>query len=314
ISGNSNISVSEFILTCLKESEQKDFIGAIFTLIYLVTLFGNLMVMLLIMIDQQLQRPMYLCIVVLSVIDLTCSTTIVLKILAILLFNNVVIPHNACFVQLFILQYMETLEIFLLSLMAFDRFVAINNPLRYSTVMTNKTILASVVALNVLGIVFVGIFTVFVASFSFCSTNILPYCFCDLTAMLSIACFEDARYFILTSSLGAFLIVPTFVIIVFSYMKIITAALKTPNRDGKRKAVSTCFTHLSIVGLFYTSLFFYYVIPASAKPLGSTFSGTIMMVSVVLPPMLNPLIYTFRNKEIKQSIVRIIVRKKAATL
>ncbi|MBN3292092.1 O10G6 protein, partial [Polypterus senegalus] len=308
---NTNIA-SEFILSCLKEIEQKELIGVIFIVIYIITLFGNITVIVIVVMDQQLQRPMYLCIVVLSVIDLTCSTSIVLKILAILLFKNARIPYSMCVLQMFILHQMEILEIFLLTLMAFDRYVAVTNPLRYASIITNKTILISIAILNVIGLTLVTLFQYFAASFHFCSTNILPYCFCDFTAMLRIACFQDDRYIIVSSTVSAVCIIFTFLLILLSYFRIIQVALKTAKADGRMKAVSTCFTHLLIVGLFYIPLFFSYVIPASRQISSSTVTSSMIMVSTIIPPLLNPLIYSLRNNEIKQSMQKIITRKALA--
>uniref|UniRef100_A0A8C4SR68 Olfactory receptor n=1 Tax=Erpetoichthys calabaricus TaxID=27687 RepID=A0A8C4SR68_ERPCA len=302
---DTNISVSEFVLSCLKETDPKDGIGVVFLLIYLVTIFGNVTVILIVVMDQQLQRPMYMCIVILSVIDVTCSTTIIMKILVALLFKNTVIPRNACYVQMlmFFMHYMESLEIFLLTLMAFDRYVAVNYPLRYPSLITNKTILVSIAFMNALTVMLVSMGLSFVADFNFCTTNVLPYCFCDFTAMLRIACFKDDRYIILTSTLAAVFIVFTFVLIIFSYTKIIVAALKTARTEGKRKALSTCFTHLSIVGLFYIPLFFSYVIPARKQITNSSVTSSLIMVATIIPPLLNPLIYSLRNKEIKQTLL-----------
>ncbi|XP_028646117.2 olfactory receptor 8H1-like [Erpetoichthys calabaricus] len=310
---DTNTSVSNFVLSCLKEIEEKELAGAIFIIIYLVTIFGNTMVIVIIITDHQLQRPMFLCITVLSLIDLTCSTTIVLKILAILLFNNNLISHSGCLAQMFILHHMEALEIFLLTLMAFDRYVAINDPLRYPAVITNKVILASIAGINVLGVILVMVYMFFAETFNFCSTNILPYCFCDFTAMLRTACLEDTRYIIYTSTLSAIFIVFTFLLIVFSYAKIILLALKMSSADGKKKALSTCVTHLSVVGLFYFPLIFIYVVPTSRQPASSTVASSMIMVSTIMPPMLNPLIYSLRNKEIKQSIQKAVKRKRVTT-
>uniref|UniRef100_A0A8C4SRZ0 Olfactory receptor n=1 Tax=Erpetoichthys calabaricus TaxID=27687 RepID=A0A8C4SRZ0_ERPCA len=295
---NTDIS-SEFVLSCLKEIEQTELIGAMFIIIYIATVLGNITVIVVVVMDEQLQRPMYLCVGVLSVIDLTCSTGIVPKILSVLLFKNARIPHSMCVVQMFVLHQMEILEIFLLTLMAFDRYIAVTNPLRYASIVTNKTIFISIAILNMY----------FAASFHFCSTNILPYCFCDFTAMLRIACFQDDRYIIVSSTVSAVCIVFTFLLILLSYFRIIQVALKTAKTDGRMKAVSTCFTHLLIVGLFYIPLFFSYVIPASRQISSSTVTSSMIMVSTIIPPLLNPLIYSLRNNEIKQSMQKIITRK-----
>uniref|UniRef100_A0A8C4ST37 Olfactory receptor 8H1-like n=1 Tax=Erpetoichthys calabaricus TaxID=27687 RepID=A0A8C4ST37_ERPCA len=307
---NITFSPTLFILDCLNTSEpweQRSFITAVLFLIYLVTLVGNALVILVIMLDHQLQSPMYFYIGILACIDLTCSTNIIPRMLSAVLFDRVV-PKIACFAQLYTLHHLEVMQTFLLTFMAYDRYVAVVNPLRYPSIITNRTVAASFVLSNILGFIAVIPFVLLASGLHFCRTNVVPYCMCDHATMVRIACVDYITYLIPGSTVCALFLLFPLGTIIFSYSKIVQAVLKISSKEGRRKTFSTCLTHLMVVGIFYIPLFIAYVLPST----GTTAEdyNVIAIIPCIIPPMFNPVIYSFRNKEIKKGIIKLVCKRK----
>ncbi|XP_039601989.1 olfactory receptor 1-like [Polypterus senegalus] len=299
----SSESLVEFILHCEIDAQQKSYTTPILMMIYLVTLFGNFLVILVILTNHHLQKPMYICIATLAVIDLLNSTNLIPKIVAVLL-DSVAITYGACFVQMLLVLYLEGVESLLLALMACDRFVAVVFPLRYPSLVTNKVIRNVIIFLHFVMVIFVMPYIIYMMDLAFCKSNVLNYCFCDYITMVKIACNEDPKYLIILPITCIILGVCPFAFIVLSYMIIAYAALKISSVDGKRKAFNTISTHLLVVGLFHVPLLTSYILTGTGVKLSTEAYNTMVIVGNIVPPMLNPLIYSFRNKEIKNSIYR----------
>ncbi|KAG2456808.1 olfactory receptor 1468-like [Polypterus senegalus] len=306
---NSTIAVTEFVLHCVINADQKSATISILALIYLLSLFGNLLVIAVIIMNSQLHAPMYLYIGTLAVIDLANSSVLIPKMLSVLQLDSSVVPFGACVLQMFVVFHVEEMESLLLLFMALDRYIAVVYPLRYPSVITNKTVWTGVIALNIFGIISILPYIFFTAELSFCHSNILKYCFCDYATMVDVACNEDPKYLMYLSAGCLITGVFPLLLILFSYSRIALAALKISSVEGKRKVFSTCLTHLLVVGLFYIPLMLSYVLPGAGVKLSTESYNTMVIVGNMVPPMMNPLIYSFRNKEIKSNIQRLFTKK-----
>ncbi|XP_028646122.1 olfactory receptor 5F1-like [Erpetoichthys calabaricus] len=307
------IPESDFVLNCMVATDKKTFTVATLALIYLITLFGNLLVILVILINHQLQTPMFFCIGALAAIDLANSSNLIPKMLSLLIFDYTVVSSGFCLLQMVLVFHLEVIETLLLGLMAYDRYVAVVYPLRYPSIITNRTVFIFLLVFNGIGLIDITPFIIYAKELPFCKTNVLPYCFCDYSTMVHIACTEDPKYLTILSITAAVLGIGPLVLILFSYTRIAYAALKISSVEGKRKVFSTCLTHLLVVGLFYCPLLLSYVLPGAGVKLSTEAYNTMVIVGNIIPPMLNPLIYSFRNKEIKNSIYKLFMGKRTVT-
>uniref|UniRef100_A0A8C4SS82 Olfactory receptor n=1 Tax=Erpetoichthys calabaricus TaxID=27687 RepID=A0A8C4SS82_ERPCA len=305
---NTTITVTEFVLHCVINADQKSATISILALIYLLSLFGNLLVIAVIVMNSQLHAPMYLYIGTLAVIDLANSSVLIPKMLSVLQLDSSVVPFGACVLQMFVVFHVEEMESLLLLFMAVDRYIAVVYPLRYPSVITNKTVWTAVIALNIFGIISIMPYIFFTAELSFCHSNILKYCFCDYATMVDVA---YPKYLIFLAAGCITTGILPMVLILISYCRIALAALKISSVEGKKKVFSTCLTHLLVVGLFYIPLTLSYILPGVGVKLSTESYNTMVIVGNVLPPMMNPLIYSFRNKEIKSNIQRLFTKKHA---
>ncbi|KAG2461960.1 O2AG1 protein, partial [Polypterus senegalus] len=185
----------EFVLHCAIDAQQKRYTTPILTMIYLVTLNWKLLGNFRYTDESPFAKPMYICIATLAVIDLLNSTNLIPKIVAVLL-DSVAVPYGACVLQMILVLYLEGAESLLLALMAYDRFVAIVHPLRYPSLVTNKTVKNTIIFLHAVMVIFVLPYITYFMEFSFCRSNVLNYCFCDYITMVKIACNEDPKYLI----------------------------------------------------------------------------------------------------------------------
>ncbi|KAG2456484.1 olfactory receptor 13G1-like [Polypterus senegalus] len=307
---NASVLVSEFVLHCAIEKDKMTFTIVALVLIYLVTLFGNLMVITVVIINPHLHNPMFVYIGTLAVIDVVNSTNLIPRMLAVLAFNATSVPYGPCLLQLSMVYYLSLAESFLLSVMACDRYVAVVYPLQYPSIVTNKMVCFSILLVNILAAAVLTPYLVFARELSFCRTNILPYCFCDFVTMIHISCTEDPRHLTLLSSTTIVTGFGGLGLCILSYGRIIVAALKINSADGKRKAFSTSLTHLLVVSLFYLPLIISYTLPGFGVQLSAEAYNVLVIIAIMVPPMMNPIIYSFRNKEIKGSIYRLYTGKR----
>ncbi|KAG2457093.1 O52N2 protein, partial [Polypterus senegalus] len=203
---------------------------------------------------------MYLFIGTLAFFDLLNSSNVNPKMVAVILDSSVIL-YGLCFFQMILRCHLEMSESFLFALMACDRYVAVVYPLRYPTLITNKVVWMGILLLNITSIVLLLPYMFFAAELSFCRGNVLPYCFCDYVTMVHVSCNEDPKYLLTLSSTVTMVGIVPLTIILFSYIRIVKAALKISSVDGKRKVFSTCLTHLIVMGLFYFPLLVSYGLP-----------------------------------------------------
>ncbi|XP_069818155.1 olfactory receptor 11A1-like [Dendropsophus ebraccatus] len=281
-------------------SDLQDFKFLFFSLLVLIycgTIAGNLLIITLYFGSKALQSPMYFFITQISLCDLLVTTDIVPTILHTVLYGGSTMTLISCIIQFSIYATSESSECLLLSLMSYDRYVAICNPLRYHSIMTHMLCVISVVVIWLVGIMVMLIDVVFVNSFYFCGPHVIDHLYCDLEPLVQLSCSETS--IIHTLIMGFFLIIGPFIVIVMSYVYIVLTIMKIPSNTGRRKAFSTCSSHLIVVSIFYGTLIIIYMFPKRGRSL--ILNKVLSLIYTVLTPMLNPIIYTLRNKDFKKA-------------
>ncbi|XP_028656816.2 olfactory receptor 2AT4-like [Erpetoichthys calabaricus] len=300
------ITATEFIIGGIPglESYEKE-LFALFLIIYIFTLLGNVCVIVLIVADRRLHTPMYFFIANLSLVDLVTTTTVSPKMLSAFLLHDNIISYSACFLQMYVFLSSECTVCFMLAVMAFDRYVAICNPLRYSSIITNKTCILLAGCTWLSGFSFPAVSVYQTLHLQFCGPYTIPYCFCDFPPVLLLACSDTSAVIQLGLTLALVGINFPFVFVIASYAKILISILKIASRDGRRKAFLTCSSHLLSVFTFYASSAFMYALVRSEAV--SLQARTLITLSyAVFLPMINPLIYSFRNKDIKNAMGKLL--------
>ena len=300
-------AVTKFILLGLTDDPTLCVIFFVFFLgIYIVTLVGNISIINLVRSCPQLQTPMYMFLSHLAFVDIGYSTSVTPIMLIGFIVHETGLPVHACEAQLCSVVTFGTAECFLLAAMAYDRYVAICSPLLYSTHMSSQICLLLVGASYVGGCVNAWTFTGCLLSLSFCGPNKIDHFFCDFSPLLKLSCSDVSIIGIIPSiSAGSIIVVTVFVISV-SYIYILITILKMRSTEGRHKAFSTCTSHLTAVTLYYGTITFIYVMPKSNY---STAQNKILSVFyTVVIPMLNPLIYSLRNRDVKEALRKAIIR------
>ncbi|XP_038170957.1 olfactory receptor 12-like [Arvicola amphibius] len=297
--------VTEFILLGFTTPPKfQVFLFLVFLMIYMVTVVGNVGMIMIIKMDSRLQTPMYFFLRNLSYLDLCYSTVIAPKTLANFLTSEKKISYNGCATQFFFFALFATTECFLLAVMAFDRFSAICSPLLYPVHMSQKVCIQLVTGSYVCGCINSMVQTGFTFSLHFCGENRLDHFFCDVPALIKISCVDTFVNENVMFILSGLIIVSSTTIILVSYGYILSTVLKIPSTHGRSKTFSTCGSHIAAVSLFYGTVFFMYAQPGS---ISSPKKNKIVAVFYTLIiPMLNPLIYSLRNKDVKDVVQKIL--------
>nr|XP_004475196.2 olfactory receptor 8H1-like [Dasypus novemcinctus] len=306
-----NTNVPDFILFGLTDSEVvQRFLFILFLLIYLITLLGNSGMILIIHLDLHLHTPMYFFLSHLSFLDLSYSTAITPKTLENLLTSKKNISFMGCFTQMFFFFFLSVTEFFLLCSMAYDRYVAICNPLHYPVVMSRRLCCALITGSYLVGFTEASVNLLFTNSLYFCDSNIIYHFYCDLTPILTLSCTDTHYTEIMIMFCGGLDVLVTLGTISVSYISILATILKINSSSGKRKAFSTCASHLLGVTIYYTTTSFTYLKPKKSYSLGKDQVASVFYTMVI--PMLNPLIYSLRNKEVKNAIIRVIQKREVS--
>ncbi|XP_059107605.1 olfactory receptor 5P76-like [Peromyscus eremicus] len=301
-------AVTEFILLGLTDDPVLRFVLFIIILcIYLVTVSGNLSTVLLIRVSSQLHHPMYFFLSHLASVDIGISSSVTPNMLVNFLVSQKTISYLGCGIQLSSAAFFGSVECFFLAAMAYDRFIAICNPLLYSTKMSTQVCIQLVVGSYIGSFLNASFFTISFFSFLFCGPNRINHFFCDFAPLMELSC-SDVRVsgVVISFSAGSVTITTLFVIAI-SYFYIFITILKMRSTEGRQKAFSTCTSHLTAVTLYYGTITFIYVMPKSSY---STDQNKVLSVFyMVVIPMLNPLIYSLRNNEIKGALKRQIYKQ-----
>ncbi|XP_018415329.1 PREDICTED: olfactory receptor 10A7-like [Nanorana parkeri] len=272
-------------------------------LIYCMTICGNLLVMTLSLLSKSLQSPMYFFISQLSLLDVMLSTVILPNLLYIVLYGGCTMSLTECILQFSFFTTTETCECLLLAVMSYDRYLAIYNPLRYSSIINQRFCIKSVLIIWLLAFKITLINPLSMSTLHYCGPNVIDHFYCDFEPILKLSC-SDTSWIHVETFIMAFLFVAIpFLIIVISYIYIAVTVLKIPSVTGRQKAFSTCSYHLSVVFIFYGTIIFVYLFPKNGQM--HIMSKLLSLFYTVITPFLNPIIYTFRNKEFKKAFEKI---------
>ncbi|KAM6158688.1 olfactory receptor 5B3-like [Rhynchocyon petersi] len=280
----------------------------VFLLVYLINVLGNLGMIVLILLDSQLHTPMYFFLCNLSLVDLCYSSAVTPTVLASLLKGDNIISYNACAAQMFFFAAFATVENFLLASMAYDRYIAVCKPLHYTSTMTTGLCARLAMGSYAGGFLNGSIHTGDTFSLSFCKSNVVHHFFCDVPAVMVLSC-SDRRLsemvLVFVVSFNTFL---ALLVILISYLLLFTTVLKIRSARGYQKTLSTCASHLTAVFIFYGTVIFMYLQPSSSHSMDTDKMASVFYTMVI--PMLNPLVYSVRNKEVKNSFKKMIEKVK----
>lgn len=301
--GNHSL-VTEFILEGLTDQPGLQLpLFFLFLLLYMVCMVGNLGLIFLIRISSQLHTPMYYFLSNLSFIDLCYSTVIIPKLLVNFVSEKNFTSFPECMAQLFFFCFFGIDDSYMLTAMAYDRYVAICNPLLYNVTMSHRICFLLVTSVYTVGVFGALVHTSYISSRFFCGTNIIHHYFCDILPLLDISCSRDYTKELLVMILVGFNVFACALAIFISYAFILSSILCIRSAEGRSKAFSTCSSHLAAVGVFYGSIIFMYFKPPTSditqEKVASVFYTTVI-------PMLNPLIYSLRNKDVKESLKKVL--------
>ncbi|XP_052045520.1 olfactory receptor 150-like [Apodemus sylvaticus] len=298
-------SVAEFILTGLTENPELQLpLFFIFLAVYLVTVVGNLGMIVLILLSSQLHTPMYYLLSSLSFIDCCQSTVITPKMLLNFVIETNVISYQQCIAQFYFFCAFAVSECHMLAAMAYDRYVAISNPLLYNVTMSYQVCSLMVAVVYGIGLISATAHTIFLLRVLFCKADIINHYFCDLLPLLELSCSSTYINEVLALSFSAFNIIVPAITILSSYIFIIISILHIQSTGGRVKAFSTCSSHIMAVAIFYGSTAFMYLQPSSVNSMDQGKVSSVFYTIVV--PMLNPLIYSLRNKDVRISLKKLL--------
>ncbi|NXY76854.1 OR4S2 protein, partial [Glareola pratincola] len=298
-------TVKEFILLGFSENQgaQKIFF-VMFLFFYMVILAGNLLIVITVISSQHLNSPMYFFLCYLSFVDICYSSVTAPKMIADFLVENKTISFVGCIAQLFGVHFFGCTEIFILTVMAFDRYVAICRPLHYTTLMTRRVCGRMVIGSWVGGFLHSIVQTLLTTQLPFCGPKEIDHYFCDVHPLLQLACTNTYTVGIIVVANSGMITLSCFIILVMSYV-VILVSLKSKTSEGRYKALSTCGSHITVVILFFGPCTFIYIRPSS----NLSEDKSVAVFYTVITPMLNPLIYTLRNGEVKSAMRKLWSRR-----
>ncbi|XP_008271122.3 olfactory receptor 5AP2-like [Oryctolagus cuniculus] len=280
---------------------------ALFLLVYGITVTANLGMILLIKMDSRLHTPMYYFLSSLSFCDVCYSSTVSPKMLADFLLEQKRIPYNLCAIQMYFFGAFADMECLMLAVMAYDRYVAICNPLLYTIAMSGRICMQLVAAAFIVGLVDSAIHTSCTFRLSFCNSNVINHFFCDIPPLLALSGSDTSINEIVMFTFIGCVVGCSIVTVLLSYSCIIATILRMKSAEGRHKAFSTCASHLTAVAVFHGTLLFMYFRPSSSYSMDTDKMASVFYTVVI--PMLNPLIYSLRNKDVKAALKKVISTK-----
>ncbi|KAF0874262.1 olfactory receptor 8K3-like [Crocuta crocuta] len=300
-----NLTVlNEFILVGITQrSELQAPLFALFLIIYIVSVVGNLGMIILTKMDSRLQTPMYFFLKHLALIDLGYSTTVGPKMLVSFVVEENTISYVLCAIQGAFYNMFIVSELFILSAMSYDRYVAICNPLLYSVIMSQRVCQVLVAVLYLYSTFMSLVVTIKIFTSSFCGYNIVNHFYCDCLPLLSLLCSNKHEIELMILIFSVFNLMSSLLMVVVSYLLILAAIVRMNSAEGRHKAFSTCGSHLTVATVFYGTMIFMYVQPESSHSFDTDKMASIFYTLVI--PMLNPLIYSLRNKDVKYAFHRL---------
>ncbi|XP_005680515.2 PREDICTED: olfactory receptor 9K2 [Capra hircus] len=305
--GTSNYSdMTDFILVGFRvRPELHILLFLLFLLVYTMILLGNVGMMVIIITDPRLNTPMYFFLGNLSFVDLFYSSVIAPKAMINFWSESKSISFAGCVTQLFLFALFIVTEGFLLAVMAYDRFIAICNPLLYTVQMSTHLCVQLVAGSYFFGCISSILQTSMTFTLSFCASRAIDHFYCDTRPLQRLSCSDLFILRMVSFTLSGLITLPTIIVIVISYLYIVSTVLKIPSTKGRQKAFSTCSSHLGVVSVLYGAIFFMYLTPDTYPELSKVAS----LCYTLLTPMLNPLIYSLRNKDVKEGLYKLLEKK-----
>ncbi|XP_036603065.1 olfactory receptor 149-like [Trichosurus vulpecula] len=295
--------VTEFILLGIPHTEGMEIeLFFVFLSFYIFTLLGNLTILLAIISSSRLHTPMYFFLCKLSIFDIFFPSVSSPKMLFFLSGNSHAISYGGCVCQLFFYHFLGCTECFLYTVMAYDRFVAICYPLRYTVIMSHKICAMLATGTSFFGCIQATFLTALTFQLPYCGPNRVEYFFCDIPVMLKLACADTSALEMVGFISVGLMPFSCFLLILTSYSRIVCSILKIRSAEGRRRAFSTCSAHLTAILLFYMPVVLIYLQPTPNPWL----NATVQILNNLVTPMLNPLIYSLRNKEVKSSLKKVL--------
>ncbi|OCT90998.1 olfactory receptor 1468 [Xenopus laevis] len=273
---------------------------SLFLLIYIITVWENVLIIVLVSTSRNLQSPMYFFLQQLSLCDLLNSTVIVPTLLQTVINGGVTVPFIGCITQFSFFSVPESFECLLLAVMSYDRYVAICIPLRYSSIMSHRVCVTFILMAWTIGLSCVLLLSFNIAALQFCNQNIINHFFCDFFPVVELSCSSTFRAQMVATLMSVLVIISPFILIIVSYICIAHAILKIVSNTGRQKAFSTCSSHLAVVSIFYGTLVSLYMIPPRKE--SQNISKVLSLLYTVVTPLINPLIYSLRSTDIKEAL------------
>ncbi|XP_032733594.1 olfactory receptor 49-like [Lontra canadensis] len=300
-------TIQEFILEGFPAIQA---LGNIFFLIhllaYVASITGNVVIIIITWVDHRLQTPMYILLSTFSFSECCFITSVIPKLLSIFLLGRKAISFTACLIQAFSFFFFGSIIFFLMAVMSLDRYVAICKPLHYPTIMNPKTCFLLVTACFALAFPLITGVVVKVFQLSFCGPHVIPHFLCDLGPLIHLSCSDTSSTEMLAFVFTSFILLTSLIITTIACSNIVVTILRLPSAKEKQKAFSTCSSHLIVLSLMYSSCVFIYVKPKQTNRLESNREAA--LVNTVVTPLLNPVIYTLRNKQVHQALRDALLR------
>ncbi|XP_046718396.1 olfactory receptor 6F1-like [Silurus meridionalis] len=297
--------IDQFVLTGFDTLEKPVIVGCVILAAYILTMLANLANICFIVVDKQLHQPMYLFICNLAIVDMLSCTCSCPTMIGILIVGYKTITYISCIFQMYGFSLCFVMEVFTISVMAFDRLIAIIKPLHYHAILTNVRSIILTFLIWILGLTVITIVPVTVIPLPLCSSTV-KYVFCDYAAVVRTSCIDPTRYFDLISSFTFILMFGTFSFICLSYLKIVFVVVKMTLKGSKTKVFHTCLSHLIVIICYYGPTFILAVITRLGVVLSLEERNGLRIGSIIGPALVNPFVYCFRTKEMRNKILRFV--------
>ncbi|XP_069442545.1 olfactory receptor 6C76-like [Ovis canadensis] len=298
-------SVKEFILLGLTDDPELNVLIFLFLFCtYILSISGNLTIITLTLVDPHLKTPMYFFLRNFSFLEISFTTVCIPRFLVSIVTGDMIISYNSCMTQVFFFILFGSTEFFLLTVMSYDRYVAICKPLHYTTIMNSRICNQLAISSWLAGFLIIFPPVIMGLQLDFCDSNIIDHFVCDSSPMLLISCTDTAFLELMAFFLAVFTLMVTLSLVILSYVFILKTILRIPSAEQRKKAFSTCSSHMIVVSISYGSCIFMYV-KTSAKE-GVALTKGIAVLNTSVAPMLNPFIYSLRNQQVKQSFKNLL--------